>query len=289
MLLSGLLDVQDALGVVQSDTADAGVSSNAEFQVVADGGQELQGAGEVQLELLGGAVVADDPVLSQVALRGFQLVDRLDGADERVGTQEELQDGGVGGAAASSGGDDAIHVVGDEHRVRGLLHVGALDNRGRSLVQDLQHLVSGDGCVIEPLAGDGLVNVGVVKEAIHGDASVTEVGDGLDFLLISTTHSIGAALLQVHAGHHGGGTGFLDAVSEGGTQAANLMGDFLTQHVSAGQIAGLVGNQLHLTLCIEDAIGEAICARTHLGRDRQHRGILDVGVLDLEGTGQDLL
>ena len=52
------------LGVVQSDTADAGVCGNGELQVGANR-QEFQGAGQVRLDLLGRAVVADDPVLAR--------------------------------------------------------------------------------------------------------------------------------------------------------------------------------------------------------------------------------
>ena len=67
-------------GRMVAEAADAGVGSHRELEGLAHRRQELQLLRDVQLQLVGAAVVDHDAVLGEGAagLAGFQFVDRLD-------------------------------------------------------------------------------------------------------------------------------------------------------------------------------------------------------------------
>lgn len=184
-----------ALGVVPSEATATCVCGYGELQTTALRRKELQRLSDVELELVRAPVVDDDAVLGQATTRfgRFELIDGLDGADDRIGAEEELQHRGVTGWRSRGGGDDAVHVVGHQHGVGAFLHVAVLNKASGAFIQKLQHLVR--GCSVEPLVGNKLVDLIIVQEALHATCGFPEVGKRLHGFLVGPPDGVGTALL----------------------------------------------------------------------------------------------
>lgn len=289
--LSGFLHHHDGTGEVDGYPTVAGVGGNGIFQALELRREKLQWLGEVHLQLVRVSLIGDDPVFRQepAGFRGSKLIDGFNVLNDLVGIEEKLHDSGVRSRPELHCGDLSEHIVRNQHGVWLFFHVAVLDDPGYRFIEEFENFIGGDAGRVEPLIRYDLVELIGIEEAAKAGSRIPEIGNTLHRFFIDAAHSVSAALLQVCVGDFSRSSQLLDGVAKTGTVGFDLVGYFLTEHISAGEILCLIGNPPHRALLVVDPICVGVLAVRHFTVNGQNARVFDVGVLDFKRSSDNML